>query len=389
MFGKLTLSFGDRQLICTTRSKSIWNLLAYILYHRNTLIPADTLVSILRNAENNSNPAGALRTAIHRTRTLLSELSDDPDFPFILSKDGGYIWNPQIQVLTDAEQFDALLSGVYNNDAAEIDACMAALDLYEGKFLNLQSSEMWVIPIQTYYHNLYESLIDRLVPLLEKASRYADGVSVCRRALLLNPHSEKLHQHLMRFLLVLGQRDEVIRVYDNLSKLLLATFGILPDQESRSLYRAARHSITEQATLTPDAALDQLCERGDINSALLCDFDFFKLLYHAQARASVRTGLAIHTALLTLKPRNNRSVSQKSLALAMDNLEKHLRNALRKGDVITRCSSSQFIVMLSAANYENSCAVCERFTTAFTQKYPHSPFFLDFYVQPLVPSTRS
>jgi len=389
MLGKLSLSYGDCQLVCSNRSKSLWNLLAYLLYHRNSAIPANTLASIMWSQENNSNPSGALRTAVHRTRAILSELGEDPDCPFILSKDGGYMWNPQIQVVMDVEQFDGFASGTYDSESAQIDACMAALELYAGKFLDMYSSEMWVMPIQAYYHNLYESLIDRLVPLLEKNGHYADGVSVSRRALLFNPHSEKLHQYLMRFLLVLGQREEVIRVYDNLSKLLLSTFGVLPDQESRSLCHAARHSIADRATLTPDAVLDQLCEQGNINSSLICDFDFFRLLYHAQARASARTGLAIHTALLTLKPRRNREVSTKSLALAMDNLENHLRTALRKGDVVTRCSSSQFIVMLSAANYEKSCYVCNRFITSFTQKYPHSPFHVDFFVQPLVPSTRS
>ena len=97
----------------------------------------------------------------------------------------------------------------------------------------------------------------------------------------------------------------------------------------------------------------------------------------------------IHTVLLTLKGRHKREISEKSLSLAMDNLEKHLMGALRKGDVITRCSSSQFMVMLPSANYENSCKVCQRFISGFEKKYPHSPVYVDYYVQALVPSTLS
>ena len=159
--------------------------------------------------------------------------------------------------------------------------------------------------------------------------------------------------------------------------------------ESRTLYREALNSVQNGTVVSPEAAQERLCEQGEISGALVCDYDFFKMLYQAQARAIVRSGLVIHTALLTLKNRNRREVSPRSLALAMDNLEKHLTGALRKGDVITRCSASQFMIMLPSANYENSCKVCQRFISSFEKKYPHSPIYVDYYVQALIPSTRS
>ena len=236
---------------------------------------------------------------------------------------------------------------------------------------------------------MYESLIDRVVLALERENRFAEGVAICNRALQIDPYSEKIYQYLMRFLLVTDERQEVVRVYEEMSKLLLSTFGILPDQESRTLYREALNSVQNGTVVSPEAAQERLCEQGEISGALVCDYDFFKMLYQAQARAIVRSGLVIHTALLTLKNRNRREVSPRSLALAMDNLEKHLTGALRKGDVITRCSASQFMIMLPSANYENSCKVCQRFISSFEKKYPHSPIYVDYYVQALIPSTRS
>ena len=139
----------------------------------------------------------------------------------------------------------------------------------------------------------------------------------------------------------------------------------------------------------PETAQHQLTEQGEINGALVCDYDFFKMMYQAQARTIVRSGLVIHTALLTLKPRGMREVSDRSISLAMDNLENHLSAALRKGDVITRCSASQFMIMCPSCNYENCCKVCQRFIASFERRYPHSPIYVDYYVQALVPSTRS
>ena len=389
MFGKFSLEMDGRQISCTdNRSKLIWNILAYLLCHRGECIPPEELISIIWTPKKNDTPAGAVRTAIHRARTMLSDLSEDPSLQFIISKNGGYLWNPDIATVVDTDEFQQLATCAGDReDVAE--ACLAALALYPGKFLPAQSSEMWVMPIQTYYHNLYESVIDRIVPLLEKDDRRGTGIGICRRALQVDPYCEKVYQHLMRLLLAEGDRQEVVRLYEEMSKLLLSTFSIMPDPQSRALYWEALHSDKNTNVLSPEDAREQLCEQGEISTALICDFDSFRMLYQAQARAVVRSGQVIHTALLTLKSRNKREISEKSLALAMDNLERYMGQSLRKGDMIARCSSSQFMVMLLSSNYENSCKVCHRIIAGFEKRYPHSPVYVDSYVQPLIPSSLS
>ena len=299
------------------------------------------------------------------------------------------MWNPDVEIFLDVDEFEKILSCV-RGEASEkdSDAYILALKLYDGDFLTAQSSETWVMPIQAYYHNLYEDLIAKAMPILEKTKQYAEATEICRKALQIDPYSEQMYQHLMRFLLNMGRQQEVVTVYEDMSKLLLATFGVMPDQESRALYREALLTVNSRL-LSPDDMMEQLNEVGEIKGALICDYDFFRMLYQAQARKVVRTGEAIHVALLTLRKRGSKEVSQKSVALAMDNLEEHLSCALRKGDVITRCSASQFIIMLPQANFENSCMVCNRFISSFERRYPHSPMYIDFYVKSLLPATDS
>jgi DNA-binding SARP family transcriptional activator len=357
------------------------------LCHKGELISSEELIPIIWKYEKNDDPAGAMRTAIHRARTMIGELTNDSSVQFLISKNGGYMWNPEIETDFDVENFDKLVSKGEGQDNAEI--CLEAIELYEGKFLPMQSSELWVMPVQAYYHNIYESLIDQVVPVLEKENRFEEGVVICNNALKIDPYSEKIYQYLMRFLLIAEDRQEVVRVYEEMSKLLLTTFGIMPDQESRALYREALSSVKNGTVISPEIVQEQLCEQGDIKGALICDYDFFKMLYQSQARAIVRSGIVVHTALLTVKSRNKQEVSAKSVSLAMDHLEEHLQKSLRKGDVITRCSSTQFMVMLTSSNYENSCKVCQRFISSYSQKYPHSLVYVDYYVQPLIPSTNS
>lgn len=56
---------------------------------------------------------------------------------------------------------------------------------------------------------------------------------------------------------------------------------------------------------------------------------------------------------------------------------------LYQGDVVSRCSVSQMVVMLPQANYENSCAVCQRIIKAFQRQYP--PFSGGYSLQCAAP----
>lgn len=388
MFGQFTLTYGGKKISCTSnRSRLTWNILAYLLCHRGELISAEELISAVWKQEND-NPAGAMRTAVHRARAMLIDMMSDSAAKLLVAKSGGYMWNANVETVVDTDEFDRLVT-VLQSGCEETDTYLAALNLYEGKFLPMQDSELWVMPIQAYYQTVYSWLLNQTIPKLEREGRYKEGIALCRKALLIDAYSESVYQHLMRFLLQEGDRQEVIRVYEDMSKLLLSTLGILPNQESRALYREAISTCTSRSVISPEDAIAQLCEEGNINGALICDYDFFRILYQAQARTIVRTGNVVHTVLMTLKPRTEKEVSEKSMSLAMDNLEKLMAQVLRKGDVITRCSASQFLLMLPSANYENSGMVCRRVVSAFERKYPHAPVCVDVYIQALSPSTQS
>jgi GGDEF domain-containing protein len=70
----------------------------------------------------------------------------------------------------------------------------------------------------------------------------------------------------------------------------------------------------------------------------------------------------------------------------MEQLGDTLRTNLRRGDTISRCSVSQYILMLPKANYEDSCMVCRRLIAAFNHSHPYVTAKINFMVQPLHPS---
>ena len=104
-----------------------------------------------------------------------------------------------------------------------------------------------------------------------------------------------------------------------------------------------------------------------------------------QARSIGRSGEVVHIALFSLHGYRGKELARRSLDVAMNNLEELMLGNLRQGDLVSRCSVSQLVVMLPQANYENSVMVCQRIEKAFERKYPHSPAKIHFSVQPLEP----
>ena len=88
---------------------------------------------------------------MHRVRSLLESLMPEAGKKLLTYKNGGYMWNPDIEMFLDISEFEkqiSILSG--ENEETDVEAYIAALNLYDGDFLAMQASDAWVIPIQVY-----------------------------------------------------------------------------------------------------------------------------------------------------------------------------------------------------------------------------------------------
>lgn len=387
MLGEFSIQLDDQKINDgDNRSKKVWLLLAYMIYCRNRGVSQDELVRLLwGEEERSSNPLNALKTMFHRVRSTLNQLGGSAGHTLIVRRDGNYAWNTTPAFTFDVDEFESLCQAAASMEgAARLETYLAALSLYRGDFLQKLSSEPWVVPIAAYFHNLYVHAVLETLPLLESAGRKADAVSLCRQAIRLEPYHEDIYRHLMQDLLDLGDQRGAIAVYEEMSELLFSNFGIMPGEELRALYHEAARTINDRALSLP-AIREQLRETDGPRGALFCEYDFFRILYRAEARAIARSGDAVHIGLLSVTGEDGEELPKRSLDRCMENLETMIRTNLRMGDIASRCSVSQYILMLPQANYENSCKVCERIVKAFFRQYPHSPAQLHYSVQPLEP----
>ena len=386
MLGQFTLRYGDRTISDSDdRSRRVWSLLAYMLYNHGRSFAQEELIHLYwSNNEKSADPGNALKSIFHRIRTALDKLQPGLGRLLIRRKAGRYFWNNAMPLSLDIEDFEAHFHAAEaaGDDDVRLAEYQSALALYAGDPLPRMTDEIWTIPIVAYYHSLYTRAAAGAIELLEKQERTAEAVALCRRAIHIEPYQEDLYEHLMRGLLRTGDMKGAMSVYEEMSEQLFAHFGVMPSETLRTLYRQATRTVNDR-TLTMDEVCSQLEEPAPHGGAMVCEYDFFKILYRFEARSIARNGHSANICLLSVSGKDGEILARRSLDPAMNNLQVLVQNNLRRGDVIARCSISQYIILLPQANYENSRMVADRLVSAFYRRYPHSPARLRYTVQPL------
>ena len=386
MLGQFTLRYGDRTISDSDdRSRRVWSLLAYMLYNHGRSFAQEELIHLYwSNGEKSADPGNALKSIFHRIRTALDKLQPGLGRLLIRRKAGRYFWNNVMPLSLDIEDFEAHFHAAEaaGDDDVRLAEYQAALALYAGDPLPRMTDEIWTIPIVAYYHSLYTRTAAGAIELLEKQERTAEAVALCHQAIHIEPYQEDLYEHLMRGLLRTGDMKGTMSVYEEMSELLFAHFGVMPSETLRTLYRQATRTVNDR-TLTMDEVCSQLAEPAPHGGAMVCEYDFFKILYRSEVRSIARNGHSANICLLSVSGKDGEMLARRSLDPAMNNLQVLVQNNLRRGDVIARCSISQYIILLPQANYENSRMVADRLVSAFYRRYPHSPARLRYTVQPL------
>lgn len=387
MLGGFTLSRGETTLEVSGRSRKLYLLLAYLIRGRTRDIPYEELGELLwPGAGLDAGARGALKTLLHRARTALNGLGDELG-KCLLNRDGFCRWDPAVPLTLDAEEFSRLCQAGEEDGSSRLALWTQALALYRGDLLPAAGDCPWAAEQAQALHTLWLDVALRTLPLLAQDGQWDRAAALAGDALRLEPCHEALCRWRMEALLRLERRKEAVQAYLSFQERLLAQSGVLPSDELRELCHIARNDPDPRA-FTP-ADLPLRLREPPSDGALLCEFDFFRVLCFSLVRLAQRSGQALHTALLTLAGAENAPLPRHSRDRAMDHLQEVILSELRRGDTAARCSAAQFVLLLPQAGYEDAQKVCQRVCRAFTRQFPHSPARLSFAVLPLTGPTFS
>lgn len=391
MLGGFSLEYNGKRIdYQTSRSHKIWLILEYLITFRGKEVAQTELIELLWGDKFTENPANTLKTLLHRLRTTLDTLEFIPGKEMISYNRGVYAWNMQMDFVVDTDQFASYcaLGDEETDDERKLTYYMNGLEYYKGDFLPKSSLEPWVVPINTYYHAEYIRVIQICVDLLRERNRLYDIITICQQAVAIDPYNEELHYELVKALMETGAQQAALTHYDYVVDLFYNEFGINLSEEMTDLYKQL---IQENNAIEVDLCIicDKLREEDSRPGAFYCEYSLFKEIYHLEVRAASRNGQSVYLCLLSVtNGENGQMDSKKHQNAAVSHLHDAIQFSLRRGDVFTRYSVSQFLIMLPAINYENGEMVMKRIIRNFKKDNPHSKAVLTYKLQSLVPEVR-
>ena len=373
MFGECSITYGGKTLdgknVC---SKRIWTLIEYLITYRFRCVAKEELIDLLYPEDKTKAPQSALKTVIHRARTTMEGLGYKSGKEIILSCSGGYRWNPEIPVEVDSECFENLTRKAALFDVSEETRLLLkleAIELYKGDFLPDSSSELWSMSITTYFRFLYMELVHTVIEALKKQGRYSEVISVSKKAISIDPYDESLHANLMLALVKTDQMQAARVQYKIATSCFYDELGITPSGEMKALFKKLLQSDNSEES-SIDYIVSQLKEDHDNRGAYFCEYEFFKDIYRIEARSVARSGRMVHVCLISVNAKNGGALTKKTRNAAMQRLSESIKNSLRRGDICSRYSVSQYIILLPLTSYRNSEFVLERIIHKFQRENP-------------------
>ena len=333
-FGEFSLCAGKIRIDDSlNRSRKMWNMLAYLVSHRERAIPQREFVTMLwGESAGGRDTANALKTLLYRIRGFIEPLEQKVGLPLILSQRGAYRWNG---------------------------AAVAVIGRHGA---------------------------DRLAGLLTVQGRFGEVTELCGRVLAIDPCDERIHCHCIRALLSQGAYDEARRHYEKATDLLYRHLRARPSEALRALSdELMKVGLNRELETDLWKIRDELGGNEAGEGAFVCDYGFFKEAYRLELRRSTRSGRTMMLGLLTVTDPSGNVPELEVLNRAMDQLLSVLQGSLRRGDVVSRYNGAQYVLLLPTRGYEAGERVMRRTVGLFCRRY-RTPLQIHYKLQVLEPT---
>lgn len=175
------------------------------------------------------DPHNLMDNTVHRLRALLGGRET------VLVCDAKLSLNDQ-QCWVDAWEFERL-SSQYDH-APQPPTAAAALQLYQGHFLQREDSHPWLLPYRERLHQGLTRLLLRAGQGLEDAGQWAGATQWYSRAVQADPLCEALHYRLMQCHQQAHQLADAMAAYQRCRELLREVLGLPPSPATQALARS-------------------------------------------------------------------------------------------------------------------------------------------------------
>ena len=213
------------------KAKILVQLLALEPHHQ---LHRDQIVELFWPEYEPEAAANNLYKTIYLARRALEpRLSSGGESKFILAKGNRVALQAPGRLWIDAEEFEFRALEAIRK--ANVDACEAALDLYQGELLVDQPYEEWATRRRERLRLLHRKLVVKLAQLYEEKDQYPKSIERLRALVDSEPTDEHVHRQLMRLYALTGSKFQALAQYKQCCAALRSELDVEPEPETVEL----------------------------------------------------------------------------------------------------------------------------------------------------------
>lgn len=384
IFGTFSLSDGEAVLREEDiRAGRLVQLLVYLISHKDKVIMKKRLIELFCSG-NSKNPENALKNLVYRLRNELKALGPEE---YICTQPGGYQWNPEVPVETDYEKFKRLDSEIRKQpDGPEKKLlCQKTLACYRGDVSIKLASETWIQNQAVDYQATYLRVAKILCDIYERENGWEELEALCRKVVEYEPLDEDIQSWFIMSLQKQQKYNQAMSQYETAKKQFYENLGIrAPEKLQDTFQKVVTDGRIQLGSI--ESIMEEAGEKEEPHGVFLCDYQIFRQIYRLEVRRVGRIGISEYILLLTVRRVGSLwagAVSDSGLAEAVALLEKTVRETLRIGDVASRSSFTQYVILLSACSYEAGISVVKRIRKNFLKKVKNRRIELEYELEDL------
>ena len=369
MFGGFSASYGDEVLTFGRHRDSKFGQLFQILMTRpGQGFSKNYIAESLYEREEVEAPNASLNNTIFRLRKYL-EASPLPSGEYLHLDRGVLCFDGGIEVESDVWQFENVGREWQKEQDArrKAELCQKACELCGGEFLPQLSSEQWVIEKNRSYHKLYVRMLEYLLHYLKEEGDYRSAEQAAARASEIYPY-EGWEAWRIECLILLGNHKEAEELYQKMAVHIQET-GEFLSQKQQARFRELGIRIQHLEGTEEEISrclMEPEIKQGAYACTLLGFSDCFRMLKRVTVRGGVKSyGLFLCTILDDAgRPASDQKYCKRQGKKLCASFETYLR----RGDVYTKYSESQYLLLCIGAASENAAKLGERIDMDFRKR---------------------
>lgn len=335
---------GEKLLYHDYRSKQITKLLTYLILNRKKQIFNTTTADIMFNDHDSNDPINALKALVYRVRCVLKKSFGDEQF--ILNAKGSYYWNPNIDVLVDAEEFIDTLKCAKFADKQDVHTFYEkASALYKGRMLPMLAGDDWIDSENQYLETQALSVMLSLIKYYYENKIDNKFEEIYKNFLKIDPYNESVYYYGISHYMDEGHEDIARKYYAQIEKLFAKNLGIKPSEKLTKLLDAKKRT-------QGFAYIKEILAEDNEETAFECSNDEFTRLCQLEARRLKRSNEDVYVIDVQLTP-HNKGLDEDLVDRILESTMSLLRNALLAGlrseDCISVAGKDHYLILIEAS----------------------------------------